>query len=99
MFNFFKKNKTKKNFYREKDALILYFKCNKCDEKFISHLRLSYDLLRDYENGGFKIEKEYIGSNCNNKIQLKATFKENLKETSFELINGTVITKEEWKNE
>ncbi len=41
MFNFFSKKRFKKNnsehrniFYEEKNALIVYFKCNKCGENF-----------------------------------------------------------------
>lgn len=44
MFNFFKKKVQKNNsehrniFYEEKNALIVYFKCNKCGETFKSYL-------------------------------------------------------------
>ncbi|PNR95470.1 hypothetical protein [Petrotoga olearia] len=104
MFNFFKRNKSnvskttnKQVFYNEKNALVIHFKCTKCGEKFRSYLRKGYDFVTDYETGEYKINKEYIGSNCFNKIHLSATFDRNYKLKEYTLENGKVISKEEWE--
>lgn len=104
MFNFFKRNKSnvskttnKQVFYNEKNALVIHFKCTKCGEKFRSYLRKGYDFVTDYETGEYKINKEYIGSSCFNKIHLSATFDRNYKLKEYTLENGEVISKEEWE--
>jgi len=105
MFNFFQRNNSdrsktdsKQVFYDEKNALVIYFKCSKCGEKFRSYLRKGYDFITDYDTGEYKINKEYIGSKCFNKILLSATFDRNYKLKEFSLDNGDVISKEEWED-
>jgi len=105
VFNFFKKDKDKVNkatdknvFYSEKNALVIYFKCSKCGEMFRSYLRKGYDFITDYDSGGYKIDKEYIGSKCFNKIHLIASFDRNYKLLDFSLDNGEVISEKEWED-
>ena len=103
MFNFLKKikNSISKNgdFYYEGKDLVLYFRCDKCGEKFMTHLKRGYDFSRDYDNGGFIINKEFIGSKCYERINLSAKFDENYKIENYDLIGAKAITKEEWGNE
>ena len=105
MFNFFKKKVQKNNseqrniFYEEKNALIVYFKCNKCGETFKSYLRKGYDIINDYDNDGFIVDKEYIGSKCPTRIHLHASFDRNYNLINYTLDNGKIITKEACENE
>ena len=103
MFNFLKniKNKIIKNgdFYKEGKNIVLYFKCDNCGEKFRTHLRRGYDFSRDYENGGYIINKEFIGSKCYKKINLSAKFDEGYKIESYDLVGAKPISREEWENE
>lgn len=105
MFNLFGKKKKSENkdnqkkiFYEDKNALIIYFKCSKCGEKFRSYLRKGYDFITDYDNGGYIIDKEYIGSKCFNKIHLFATFDQNYRLIDYKLENGETISKDEWEH-
>lgn len=95
------KNKNSKNndFYYEGKDLVLYFKCNNCGEKFSTHLKKGYDFSRNYEERGYIIKKEFIGSNCYNKIYLSASFDENYKVKNYDLVGAKPISKEEWENE
>jgi predicted GNAT superfamily acetyltransferase len=105
MFNFFKKKNPKNDskkiniFYNERNALIIYFKCAKCGELFKSYLRKGYDLINDYDNDGFIIDKEYIGAKCPNRIHLHAILDRNYNVIDYTLENGNFITKEEWEIE
>lgn len=86
-----------KNFYDEKETIVVYFKCSKCGEKFRSHLRKGYDFIPDYDNNALRIDKEYIGKNCYNKIQVKATFNRVHKPISQEIVGGEFIKKEDYE--
>lgn len=86
-------------FSMKKNALIVYFKCNKCGETFKSYLRKGYDIINDYDNDGFIVDKEYIGSKCPTRIHLHASFDRNYNLINYTLDNGKIITKEEWENE
>ncbi|WP_129409235.1 hypothetical protein [Marinitoga lauensis] len=101
----FKKRKKEKDiinnpFYNEQNALIIYFKCNNCGEKFRSYLRKGYDFSNSYEGkAAYIINKEYIGSKCSHRIQLIAEFDNAYRLLNFDLIGGTPITKEEFESE
>jgi hypothetical protein len=102
LFLFFgekKKDLNKNPFYREKGALVIYIKCDRCGEVFRSHLRTGYDFIVDYDNPGvpYKIDKLYVGSKCPNKIHLVATFTSSYKPVSVSLEGGTFITREEFE--
>ncbi|KAF2955689.1 hypothetical protein [Marinitoga sp. 38H-ov] len=92
--------KKKKNnpFYNEGNALVIYFTCDNCGEKFRSYLRKGYDFSNSYDGKAvYVINKEYIGSKCSEKIQLNAEFDGSYKLLNFELIGGKIITKEEFE--
>ena len=101
---FFRKRKKREDlaknpFYNEGDALVVYFKCDKCGEVFRSHLRKGYDFIVNYDNPSvpYRIDKLYVGAKCPNRIKLRADFKSNYKPVSFELEGATFITKEEYE--
>lgn len=93
------KDITKNPFYDERNTLVVYFKCKKCGEVFRSHLRKYYDIAVDYSGGGFsyKLDKEFIGSECQNKIHIYANFKRNFKPKNFEIVGGEFISKEDYE--
>jgi len=103
LFLFFgkkKKNLDRDPFYREKGALVVYIKCDRCGEVFRSHLRRGYDFIVDYDNPGgpYKIDKLYVGSKCPNRIHLVATFTSSYKPVSVSIEGGSFITKEEYED-
>ncbi|PLV57172.1 hypothetical protein [Thermotoga sp. SG1] len=103
LFLFFgkrKKNLDRDPFYREKGALVVYIKCERCGEMFRSHLRRGYDFIVDYDNPGvpYRIDKLYVGSKCPNKIHLVATFTSSYKPVSVSIEGGSFITKEEYED-
>ncbi|PLV60318.1 hypothetical protein [Thermotoga sp. KOL6] len=102
LFLFFgrkKKNLERDPFYREKGALVVYIKCDRCGEVFRSHLRRGYDFIVDYDSPStpYKIDKLYVGSKCPNRIRLTATFTSSYKPVSVSIEGGTFITKEEFE--
>ena len=103
-FLFFKRRKTREDlerdpFYRERDTLVVYFRCDRCGEVFRSHLRKGYDFIVNYDNPSipYKIDKLYVGARCPNRIKLVAYFKANYRPVSVELEGATFITKEEYE--
>ncbi|SHF01241.1 hypothetical protein SAMN02745164_01603 [Marinitoga hydrogenitolerans DSM 16785] len=102
MFWFKKKKKdiNKNPFYAEQNSLVIYFKCNHCNEEFRSYLRRGYDFSTSYDGKAtYVINKEYIGSKCPEKINLNAEFDGNYRLLNYDLIGGTAITKEEFEME
>ncbi|ONN28129.1 hypothetical protein XJ44_00225 [Thermosipho affectus] len=96
-----KKNLSKNPFYKDKDSLVIYIKCDKCGEMFRSYLRKGYDFLIEYDNKNiaYKIEKVYVGSKCPNKIEVKAQFTGAYKPVSFDIFGGKFISKEDYEKE
>uniref|UniRef100_A0A7C4CDY9 Uncharacterized protein n=1 Tax=Fervidobacterium thailandense TaxID=1008305 RepID=A0A7C4CDY9_9BACT len=88
-------------FYREKNALVVYIRCNRCGEVFRSHLRIGYDFIINYDDRStpFLIEKVYVGSKCPNKIELRAKFTGSYKPVSIEIDGGKFISKETYERE
>ncbi len=106
MLFFKKREKTeaeleKNPFYKEKNALVVYIKCNKCGEVFRSHLRIGYDFIINYDDKSspFMIEKIYVGSKCPNKIELHAKFTGSYKPVSIDIDGGKFISKETYEKE
>jgi len=103
---FFKRKKKGKDinknpFYNNGDTLVIYFKCTKCGEVFRSHLRKFYDIHVKYERSGgaYRLDKEFIGSKCQNRINIYADFTRTFKPISFDIIGGRFISKEEYERE
>lgn len=99
---FFKKKPkdiAKDPFYDNGNTMVAYFKCNKCGEVFMSHLRKFYDINVSYsgEGGAYHLDKEFIGSNCQEKIHINATFTRSFKAKTFDIMGGTFISKEEYE--
>lgn len=88
-------------FYREKNALVVYIRCNRCGEVFRSHLRIGYDFIINYDDRStpFLVEKVYVGSKCPNKIELRAKFTGSYKPVSIEIDGGKFISKETYERE
>ena len=93
------KDISKNPFYDAGAAIVTYFKCNKCGELFMSHLRKYYDITVNYGQGGaaYRLDKEFIGGDCQNKIHIFADFKRNFKPINFEISGASFITKEEYE--
>jgi hypothetical protein len=99
---FFKKRKrniSKNPFYNRGEHLVIYFKCEKCNETFRSHLRKYYDIAVDYGKGGsmYSLQKEYIGSECHNRIQITAVFNRAFRPLTYEITGGSFIAEEDFE--
>lgn len=99
---FFKKKErdvAKNPFYDGGATVIVYFRCDKCGEKFRSHLRKYYDINVDYGTGkgAYRLDKEFIGSDCQNRIQIRADFNRAFKPLSFDIIGGKFLSREEYE--
>ncbi|HDP79178.1 MAG TPA: hypothetical protein ENN47_13585 [Mesotoga infera] len=99
---FFKKKPRdigKNPFYDNGNTLVVHFECSKCKEKFRSHLRKYYDVSVNYGKGKgvYRLDKEFIGSKCQNKIQIIAEFNRAFRPLSFEIIGGRFLSKEEYE--
>ncbi|MEN3043152.1 MAG: hypothetical protein ABDH59_07675 [Fervidobacterium sp.] len=106
MFFFKRREKTEHElelnpFYKDKNALVVYIKCNRCGEVFRSHLRIGYDFIINYDDRSapFMIDKVYVGSKCPNKIELKVKFTGSYKPVSIEIDGGKFISKEVYEKE
>ncbi|WP_292591958.1 MULTISPECIES: hypothetical protein [unclassified Mesotoga] len=98
---FFKKKPrdiSKNPFYDSGNTIIVHFECNKCGEKFRSHLRKYYDVSVNYGKGkgAYRLDKEFVGSKCQNKIQIIADFSRAFRPLSFEIIGGRFLSEEEY---
>ncbi len=96
-----KKNISKNPFYNSKENLVIYFRCDKCNETFRSHLRKYYDIAVDYAKGGsmYSLQKEYIGSKCQNRIQISAVFNRAFRPQTYEITGGSFITEEKFEKQ
>lgn len=99
---FFKKKPRdigKNPFYDSGNTIVVHFECSKCGEKFRSHLRKYYDVSVNYGKGKgvYRLDKEFIGSKCQNKIQIMAEFNRAFRPLSFEIIGGRFLSKEEYE--
>ncbi len=107
LFDIFKKKEKteadleKNPFYRDKNTLVVYVKCNKCGEIIRSHLRIGYDFIINYDSRTvpFQIEKVYVGSKCPNKIEVRAQFTGSYKPVSIEIDGGKFVSKEDYEKE
>ncbi|HNS35500.1 MAG TPA: hypothetical protein PKI70_05275 [Mesotoga sp.] len=99
---FFKKKPrdiSKNPFYDSGNTIVVHFECNKCGEKFRSHLRKYYDVSVNYGKGkgAYRLDKEFVGSKCQNKIQITADFSRAFRPLSFEIIGGRFLSEEEYE--
>jgi len=100
LFDFLKREKKERYIYSEGDLLVFYVECEKCKELFRVIIRKHSELYRTYGKGAgeFEIQKEIIGSNCQNRINIHFDLKANYAEISHEISGGRLLTRQEYTN-
>ncbi len=100
---FFKKKKkdiNKDPFYREKDGLVIYLKCDRCGQVMSFRILKGRDFVVAYDGrSALMIDKLYVCPKCYNQISLKAGFKGSYKPVYFELNGARFITEEEYSEQ
>jgi hypothetical protein len=81
------------------DALFIYSRCERCQEKFRNRIDKNYDLLQNYTDTGpaYTAHKEIIGGYCRNKVIIDLEFDGNRRLTEKSIQNGRFITREEYE--
>ena len=96
LFDFLKREKKDRYIYSDGDLLVFYVECEKCKELFRVIIRKHSELYRTYGKGEYEIQKEIIGSSCQNRINIHFDLKANDAEISHEISGGRLLTKEEY---
>ncbi len=98
LFDFLKREKKDRYIYSDGDLLVFYVECEKCKELFRVIIRKHSELYRTYGKGlgEYEIQKEIIGSACQNRINIHFDLKANYAEISHEISGGRLLTKEEY---
>lgn len=84
---------------RDPDALWLYVRCDNCGQKLKIRVDRRHDLLRDYEAGGYRLNKEIMDGTCFSLMMARLRFDAGQKIISQELEGGTFLTREEFERE
>ncbi len=93
-----KKDVERDPFYREKDSLVFYIKCDRCGYVMEKRLLKSRDFVVSYEgNAALVIDKLYVCDKCYNQIKVEAGFKRSYKVVFFEINGGRFISREEFE--
>jgi hypothetical protein len=81
------------------DAIWLYVRCGYCGQKMKIRVDRRYDLRRDYESGGFKLDKEMMDGTCFSLMMARVRFDAGFKIVAQELEGGTFLTREEYESD
>jgi hypothetical protein len=84
---------------RDPDALWLYVRCDRCGQKMKIRVDRRHDLRRDYESGGYKLDKEIMDGTCFSLMMARVRFDAGQHIVSQELEGGTFLTREEFERE
>lgn len=83
----------------DRDALWLYVRCDYCGQKLKIRVDRHWDLRRDWETGGYKLDKEIMDGTCFSLMMARLRFDASQKIVSQELEGGTFLTREEYEQE
>ena len=81
------------------DAIWLYVRCDFCGQKLKIRIDRRFDLRRDYEQGGFRLDKEVMDGTCFSLMMARLRFNSGYKVTAQELEGGTILTRDEYEQE
>ena len=84
---------------RDPGAIWLYVRCDYCGQKLKIRVDRRLDLRRDYERGGFKLDKEIMDGTCFSLMMARVRFDGGQRIVSQELEGGTFLTREEFERE
>jgi len=78
------------------DAIWLYLRCGFCGQKLKIRIDRRLDLRRDYERGGFRLDKEVMDGTCFSLMMARVRFDGGYRIIAQELEGGAFITKNEY---
>jgi hypothetical protein len=81
------------------DAIWLYVKCDYCGQKMKIRVDRRFDLRTDYEQGGYKLDKEIMDGTCFSLMMARVRFDGGQKIISQELEGGIFLSREEYEQE
>jgi hypothetical protein len=81
------------------DAIWLYVRCDYCGQKMKLRVDRRFDLRTDYEQGGYKLDKEIMDGTCFSLMMARIRFDGGQRIVSQELEGGTFLTREEFEQE
>ena len=84
---------------RDRDAIWLYVRCDYCGQKLKIRVDRRFDLQRDYERGGYRLDKSIMDGTCFSRMMARVHFDSGQRIISQELEGGTFLTHEEYERE
>ena len=81
------------------DAIWLYVRCDYCGQKLKIRVDRRFDLRTDFEEGGYKLDKEIMDGTCFSLMMARIRFDSGQNIVSQELEGGTFISREEFEQE
>ncbi len=95
-----KKKKVPNPLHRKGDAFVIYSECNRCGERFQTRIRRSSEVFQTFgqERGEYLIDKELIGSQCQNKLHIKIHLSDAYRPLDAHIEGGKFITEDEYQH-
>ncbi len=82
---------------RDREGLYFHVKCGKCGTPVRVRGDKRHDLQRDYDRGGYTLNKDVLDSQCYNLFHFTVRLDENYNVVEREIEGGEFITAEEYK--
>jgi hypothetical protein len=84
---------------QDRDAIWLYVRCDVCRQKMKLRVDRRFDLRRDFEQDGYKLDKEIMDGTCFSLMMARIRFDSSYRILSQELEGGSFLTREEFEGE
>jgi hypothetical protein len=84
---------------RDPDAIWLYLRCDYCGQKMKVRVDRRLDLHRDYERGGYRIDKSIMDGTCFSRMMARVRFDAGQRIIEQELEGGTFLTRQEYERQ
>lgn len=84
---------------RDPDAIWLYVRCDYCGQKMKIRVDRRFDLRPDYEQGGYRLDKEIMDGTCFSLMMARLRFDAGQRIVEQELEGGTFLTRPEYERD
>jgi hypothetical protein len=84
---------------RDPDAIWLYVQCERCGQKLKIRVDRRFDLKRDYERGGYRLDKSIMDGGCFNQMMARIHFDSGQRIISQEIEGGCFLSRAEYERE
>ena len=81
------------------DAIWLYVRCDYCGQKMKIRVDRRFDLRSDYEQGGYRLDKEIMDGTCFSLMMARLRFDAGQRIVEQELEGGTFLTRQEYEQD